>query len=157
MREFPEKIESDIPPPGDWQSGDGPMTAKQRDYLSSLARQLGIIFDDDLTKAEGAYAIDHLKSKLKKRWRKAKAEPMTEAQKRYLRFLCDRSGREFEPNWTKAQAASVINFILGRGQDMVDEEERPPVDNPNTDGDQEFLDTFIDDCAPGQGRRNREY
>ncbi|MGO9985150.1 MAG: DUF3072 domain-containing protein [Rhodomicrobium sp.] len=63
--------ESDIPPP----SGNGPMSAKQRDYLVSLARRFGVNFDDELTKAEAAHAISYLKPKLRKRWRKfSKAE-----------------------------------------------------------------------------------
>lgn len=118
---------------------------------------MGIIFEDDLTKAEAAYAIAQIKLKLKRRWRKAKAEPMTEAQKRYLQFLCQRSGREFDPKWTKVQAASAIDFMLGRGQDAVDEEERSRVDDPNADGDQEFLDAFIECYVPSQSRRSPEY
>jgi hypothetical protein len=84
MREVPGEEENNIPPPEEWQSGYAPMTAKQRDYLASLAKQLGVIFDDDLTKAEAAYAIQHFKSKVRKRWRKAKSEPMTRSAKTIL-------------------------------------------------------------------------
>jgi hypothetical protein len=92
MREIPGEEENNFPHPEEWRSGDAPMTTKQRDYLASLAMQLGVIFDEDLTKAQAACAIDHFKSKLKKRWCKAKSEPMTERQKCYLQFMCERNG-----------------------------------------------------------------
>ena len=132
------------------------MTAKQRDFLASLAKQLGVIFDEDLTKAEAAFAIDHFRSKLRKRWRKAKSEPMSEAQKRYLQYLCERSGRDFEPTWTKVQASSAINFMLGRGQHVQGEEEEPHGNQLSTDDDSDFVEAFVQRSLPSQGRRGPE-
>lgn len=39
------------------------------------------------------------------------AEPMTDAQARYLRTLCNRAGEKFNPSWTKKQATKRINQL----------------------------------------------
>jgi hypothetical protein len=45
-------------------SGDDPMTAAQRSYLDTLARQAGEELPADLSKAEASQQIDRLKSQL---------------------------------------------------------------------------------------------
>jgi hypothetical protein len=50
--------------PSDWVSGDDPMTAAQRSYLDTLARQAGEELPADLSKAEASQHIDRLKSQL---------------------------------------------------------------------------------------------
>ncbi len=47
--------------PSQWVSGDDPMTAAQRSYLDTLARQAGEELPADLTKAEASEHIDRLR------------------------------------------------------------------------------------------------
>ncbi|WP_295790833.1 DUF3072 domain-containing protein [uncultured Microbacterium sp.] len=57
--------ESDNPAekdPSDWVTGDEPMTAPQRSYLDTLARQAGEEIPADLTKAEASEQIERLQS-----------------------------------------------------------------------------------------------
>ena len=50
--------------PGDWTTGDEPMTGPQRSYLHTLAQQVGVEAPpDDLSKADASKAIDELQSK----------------------------------------------------------------------------------------------
>ena len=51
--------------PTEWKTGDEPMTAAQRSYLETLAREAGEDFDADLelTKAEAALRIEDLQQK----------------------------------------------------------------------------------------------
>ena len=46
--------------PGDWTTGDEPMTGPQRSYLHTLAREAGEDVPDDLTKAQASELIDRL-------------------------------------------------------------------------------------------------
>lgn len=48
--------------PSDWVTGDEPMTAAQRSYLDTLAREAGEKISGDLTKAEASERIDRLQS-----------------------------------------------------------------------------------------------
>ena len=48
--------------PSDWVTGDEPMTAPQRSYLDTLAREAGEELPADLTKAEASEQIDRLQS-----------------------------------------------------------------------------------------------
>ena len=51
--------------PEHWKTGDEPMTAAQKSYLSTLATEAGESFKDDepLTKAEAALRIEELQKK----------------------------------------------------------------------------------------------
>ena len=49
--------------PQEWKTGDEPMTAAQRSYLETLARDSGEEFDEELTKAEASTRIDELRQK----------------------------------------------------------------------------------------------
>ena len=49
--------------PDEWKTGDEPMTAAQRSYLETLAREAGEPVDDELTKAEASKRIDELRSR----------------------------------------------------------------------------------------------
>ena len=46
--------------PGDWVTGDEPMTGAQRSYLDTLAREAGEELSADMTKAEASEHIDRL-------------------------------------------------------------------------------------------------
>lgn len=47
--------------PSDWVSGDEPMTAAQKSYLDTLAKQAGEELPADLTKAQASEHIERLK------------------------------------------------------------------------------------------------
>jgi hypothetical protein len=49
--------------PSTWVTGDEPMTAPQRSYLDTLAREAGEQIPADLTKAEASEQIDRLQDK----------------------------------------------------------------------------------------------
>jgi hypothetical protein len=49
--------------PDEWKTGDEPMTAAQRSYLETLARESGEAVEEDLTKAEASKRIDELREK----------------------------------------------------------------------------------------------
>lgn len=57
VREGQDPVEKD---PSDWVTGDEPMTAPQRSYLDTLAREAGEEITADLTKAEASEEIDRL-------------------------------------------------------------------------------------------------
>ena len=50
--------------PSEWVSGDDPMTAAQKSYLDTLAKQAGEQLPADLSKAEASEHIERLKSQL---------------------------------------------------------------------------------------------
>jgi len=49
--------------PDQWKTGEEPMTAAQRSYLETLARENGEQFDETLTKAEASKRIDELRER----------------------------------------------------------------------------------------------
>ena len=49
--------------PSEWVTGDEPMTASQRSYLDTLAREAGEELPADLTKAQASEHIDRLQQK----------------------------------------------------------------------------------------------
>jgi len=49
--------------PDEWKTGDEPMTAAQRSYLETLARDAGGTFDEELTKAEASKRIEELRQR----------------------------------------------------------------------------------------------
>ena len=49
--------------PDDWKTGDEPMTASQRSYLTTLAQDTGEDVDENLTKAEASKLIDDLRDR----------------------------------------------------------------------------------------------
>ena len=46
--------------PGDWTTGDEPMTGPQRSYLGTLAREANEEVPEELTKAQASEMIDRL-------------------------------------------------------------------------------------------------
>jgi hypothetical protein len=48
--------------PGDWVTGDEPMTGAQRSYLDTLAREAGEQLSPEMTKAEASEHIERLQS-----------------------------------------------------------------------------------------------
>jgi Protein of unknown function (DUF3072) len=53
--------------PGDWVTGDEPMTGAQRSYLETLSREAGEPLDENLTKAEASRRIEELQSRTGRR------------------------------------------------------------------------------------------
>jgi hypothetical protein len=49
--------------PDEWKTGDEPMTASQRSYLETLARDNDETVDENLTKAEASKLIDALRER----------------------------------------------------------------------------------------------
>ena len=49
--------------PSTWVTGDEPMTAPQRSYLDTLAREAGEEIPADISKAEASEQIDRLQNK----------------------------------------------------------------------------------------------
>jgi hypothetical protein len=49
--------------PDEWKTADEPMTAAQRSYLETLARDVGESFDEELTKAEASKRIEELRER----------------------------------------------------------------------------------------------
>ena len=49
--------------PSQWVTGDEPMTAAQRSYLDTLAREAGEEISADLTKAQASEQIERLQKK----------------------------------------------------------------------------------------------
>jgi hypothetical protein len=49
--------------PDEWKTGDEPMTAAQRSYLETLARDSGEAFDETLSKADASKRIDELRER----------------------------------------------------------------------------------------------
>ncbi len=52
--------------PSDWVTGDEPMTAAQRSYLDTLAREAGEEIPADINKAKASEHIDRLQGKSKR-------------------------------------------------------------------------------------------
>lgn len=48
--------------PAQWVTGDEPMTASQRSYLDTLAREAGEEISPDLTKAQASVEIERLQA-----------------------------------------------------------------------------------------------
>jgi Protein of unknown function (DUF3072) len=49
--------------PDEWKTADEPMTAAQRSYLETLARDVGESFHEELTKAEASKRIEELRER----------------------------------------------------------------------------------------------
>ena len=49
--------------PGQWKTGDEPMTGAQASYLRTLSDQANEEFDENLTKAEASRRIDELQER----------------------------------------------------------------------------------------------
>lgn len=123
--------------PKEWTTGDEPMTGAQRSYLQTLAEGSGETINDNMTKADAAEKIEAFhKAHREKRVTNGSEEPegnaikdpdnwttgdepMTGAQKSYLKTLSDQAGEEMNENLTKAQASKRIDELqrkTGRGQ-----------------------------------------
>jgi hypothetical protein len=124
--------------PSNWKSADEPMTAGQARYLQDLCKQRAEPFNPKLTKAQAAGAISRLKREgLEDPKPRIKEPKMTDAQANYLKKLCAKTGRKFDPTLTKAQAAATIEYI--KTGKTVDFKERD--DDPSDEGD---VKSYID-------------
>jgi hypothetical protein len=134
--------------PGDWATGDEPMTGAQRSYLKTLCDEANEPMDETLTKAQAAKRIDTLQQQTgrgvdaHRQSRPPEAEsstrnagssgntvkdpedwttgdePMTGAQRSYLKTLCDEANEPMDETLTKAQASERITELqqrTGRG------------------------------------------
>jgi hypothetical protein len=128
--------------PEEWKTGDEPMTGAQRSYLKTLSDEAHEPMEEGLTKAQAAKRIDELQQKTGRghvtatgpnpqpdpsrdntvkdpeEW-KTGDEPMTGAQRSYLKTLSDEAQKPMEEGLTKAQAAKRIDELqqkTGRGR-----------------------------------------
>jgi hypothetical protein len=128
--------------PEEWKTGDEPMTGAQRSYLKTLCDEAQEPMDATLTKAQAAKRIEELQQKTGRgqgaasghspqvapsqgntikdpqEW-KTGDEPMTGAQRSYLKTLSDEAQEPMEEGLTKAQAAERIEELqqkTGRGK-----------------------------------------
>ena len=60
MAEGDEVQQNPAKEPGDWVTGDEPMTGPQASYLRTLCQEAGVEFDEGLTKAQASARIDEL-------------------------------------------------------------------------------------------------
>ena len=113
--------------PHDWVTGDEPMTGAQKSYLKTLSDEAGVKADDTLTKGEASARIEELKDKKHVVEHRADGdvsnaekdpadwatgdEPMTGAQKSYLKTLCDEAGEVFDETLTKGEASKKIDGL----------------------------------------------
>jgi hypothetical protein len=114
--------------PDDWTTGDEPMTGAQRSYLETLLQDSGEALNENLTKAEAAKLINERQQtgqqtansnavKDPSDW-KTGEEPMTGAQRSYLKTLSDEAGEQLDENLSKADASKRIDELqqkTGRG------------------------------------------
>ncbi len=122
-----------IKDPNEWTTGSEPMTGAQRSYLETLAQQQGQEIDPNLSKADASLKIEELRNvdgvndgagadntkKDPAAWISGE-EPMTGAQKSYLKTLSDEAGETMDENISKAEASKQIETLqqkTGRGVD----------------------------------------
>jgi hypothetical protein len=134
--------------PEDWTTGDEPMTGAQCSYLKTLCEEAHEPMDEALTKAQAAKRIDQLQQQTgrgvdtprhpsppdaESRPHNARSsgntvkdpedwttgdEPMTGAQRSYLKTLCEEAHELMDETLTKAQASERIEALqqqTGRG------------------------------------------
>ena len=127
--------------PEEWKTGDEPMTGAQHSYLKTLSDEAQEPMEEGLTKAQAAKRIDELQQKTGRgqgttgqtqlpdpsqsntvkdpeEW-KTGDEPMTGAQRSYLKTLSDEAQEPMAEGLTKAQAAKRIEELqqkTGRGR-----------------------------------------
>ena len=128
-------------PPEEWVSGDEPMTEAQASYLRRLSEAAGEEFDPNLSKAAASRRIDELRSRPPdarptRRATRARSatktragpppsegdaaeEPMSPAQAAYLRELAEEEGGEFDPGYSKNEAARRIGELLIRQMSRI--------------------------------------
>jgi hypothetical protein len=144
----PHTANNTVKDPEDWVTGDEPMTGAQRSYLKTLCEEAQEPMDETLTKAQAAKRIDQLQQQTgrgvdapqhpsppdaESRPRDAGSsgntakdpedwvtgdEPMTGAQRSYLKRLCAEADEPMDESLTKAQASERIEALqrrTGRG------------------------------------------
>jgi hypothetical protein len=122
--------------PKEWSTGAEPMTGAQNSYLHTLSEQSGEELNENLTKSEASQLIDEKRRELVNKG-EAKSdepsiantekdpdtwvtggEPITGAQKSYLKTLSDEAGEKLDENLTKSEASKMIEELqqkTGRG------------------------------------------
>ena len=116
--------------PHDWATGDEPMTGAQKSYLKTLSDEAGVAADESLTKGEASLRINELKSKdhvVEHRAEGAASntekdpadwatggEPMTGAQKSYLKTLAEEAGVPIEEGMSKGDASKKIDELQSK-------------------------------------------
>jgi hypothetical protein len=115
--------------PDQWTTGDEPMTDAQKSFLQSLLGDEAL--DENLTKAQAAKLINERQQsggqqqgnagsntvKDPDDW-KTGDQPMTGAQRSYLKTLSDEAGEQLDENLSKADASKRIDELqqkTGRG------------------------------------------
>ncbi len=123
-----------IKDPDQWVTGDEPMTEAQRAFLQNLSERAEVPFDEQLTKAEASERIDELRGSTggqassggdqaddgpraverdPDHWVTGD-DPMTEAQRAFLRRLSEQAGEPFDDSLTKAEASKRIDELRER-------------------------------------------
>ncbi|MDB5326551.1 MAG: hypothetical protein JWM57_2120 [Phycisphaerales bacterium] len=113
--------------PEQWVTGQEPMTGAQKSYLKTLSEEAGVEPDESLTKGEASEQISELKDKQHVVDHRADGstsntekdpadwatgdEPMTGAQKSYLKTLSDEAGAGFDETLTKGEASKKIEEL----------------------------------------------
>lgn len=125
-----EKTSNAVKDPDEWTTGDEPMTEAQRSFLQSLLGDEAM--QENLTKAQAAKLINERQQsggnqqqgaggsntvKDPNDW-KTGDQPMTGAQRSYLKTLSDEAGEQLDENLSKADASKRIDELqqkTGRG------------------------------------------
>jgi hypothetical protein len=135
MNDDTESKQDSPPAENDTQAGSA-MTEAQSAYLTALTQKTGETFDPQLTKGEASRKIDELRNKShehrsadeivqhKNPFRSRTAgtsasitktktgdQPMTAAQRSFLKALSDKAGEEFDGNLSKAEASRRIDEL----------------------------------------------
>ncbi|HEX8334362.1 MAG TPA: DUF3072 domain-containing protein [Segetibacter sp.] len=127
-----EKTSNTVKDPDEWTTGDEPMTGAQRSYLQTLLGEYGEALNENLTKAQAAKLINERQQsggsqqgnagsntvKDPNDW-KTGDQPMTGAQRSYLKTLSDEAGEQLDENLSKADASKRIDELqqrTGRGE-----------------------------------------
>lgn len=123
------KASNTIKDPSDWTTGDEPMTDAQRTFLKSLLGEHDAALHQNTTKAQAAILINERQHGGQQQGAGAGAikdpgewttgdEPMTGAQRSYLKTLSDEAGEQPDENLSKAAASLRIDELqqkTGRG------------------------------------------
>ena len=138
MKAVPDDATNTQKDPSDWVTGDEPMTGAQKSYLKTLSDEAGKEMDASLSKGEASQQIDELRNKSHVVARREDGgddvsntqkdpsnwvtgdEPMTGAQKSYLKTLSDEAGEKMDESLSKGEASKKIDELRHESQRVDD-------------------------------------
>lgn len=102
--------------PGDWVTGDEPMTGAQRSYLKTLSEEAHVPFEDGLTKAQASRRIEELQAQTGRvSTDRQPSRPAARTRKvRWNRW----AGRCRKPFWDRRPRASGLAGALAINPDF---------------------------------------